>query len=277
MFTSCMGTLPREPVLTHKILFKESISVTEKFLMENYRNASQITEECNRRFGMNMEAINTPGTGVTKFNNKEDFDEKVHNIFVNVHKPGLRAIIVNDVDEAKHIKRQYLLYQDKIHDMTVGHFDFHRTRWNLLTVEQVKGLEFCTVIAISGRMTPNKKYITFTRALDELFIYDLPLDIEQSIIIESSKDDKKPKKKTDNKIRTKEDKKAPAIIDYSKSEVRKYFENKGLEINDMRAKGGALWVIGEQSKIKQSVDEACEKFGISGSYSSGKATGFRAG
>lgn len=257
--------------------FSESISVDEKFLMENYRNASQITEECNRRFGMKMEAINTPGSGVIKLNSKEDFDTKVHNIFVNVHKPGIRAIIVNDVEEAKQIKAQYSVYQDKIHDMTAGHFDFHRTRWNLLTVEQAKGLEFGTVIAISGRMTPNKKYIAFTRALDELFIYDLPLDIEQEILVKSIKESEKPDKKEDNKVRVKEKKKAPIIIDYSKSEVRKYFESKGLEINDMRARGGAFWVIGEQAKIKQFVDEACEKFGISGSYSSGKATGFRPG
>lgn len=161
--------------------------------------------------------------------------------------------------------------------MTAGHFDFHRTRWNLLTVEQAKGLEFGTVIAISGRMTPNKKYIAFTRALDELFIYDLPLDIDQTMIEEPVKDDKRTEKKEDNKVRIKEEKKAPAIIDYSKSEVRRYFESKGLEINDMRARGGAFWVIGEQAKIKQFVDEACEKFGISGSYSSGKATGFRPG
>lgn len=257
--------------------FSESIDVNEKFLMENYRNASQITEECNRRFGMKMEAINTPGSGVIKLASKEEFDTKVHSIFVNVHKPGIRAIIVNDADEAKQIKVQYSVFQDKIHDMTAGHFDFHRTRWNLLTVEQAKGLEFGTVIAISGRMTPNKKYIAFTRALDELFIYDLPLDIDQTMFIEPAKDDKKPEKKEENKVRVKEEKKAPAIIDYSKSEVRKYFESKGLEINDMRARGGAFWVIGEQAKIKQFVDEACEKFGISGSYSSGKATGFRPG
>lgn len=257
--------------------FNESISVEEKYLMENYRNASQITEECNRRFSMKMVAINTPGSGVVKLESAEAFEDKMHRIMINVHKPGIRAIIVNDVEEAKQIKNKYIAYQDKIHDMTAGHFDFHRTRWNLLTVEQAKGLEFGTVIAISGRMTPNKKYIALTRALDELFIYDLPLEIEQIKTTELIKEDKKAENKQENRTRVKEEKKTPAIIDYSKSEVRKYFESKGLEINDMRARGGAFWVIGEQAKIKQFVDEACEKFGISGSYSSGKATGFRPG
>lgn len=258
--------------------FSESVSVDEKFLMENYRNASQITEECNKRFGMKMEAINTPGSGVVKLTSKEDFDAKIHSIFVNVHKPGIRAIIVNDFEEAKQIKAQYSVYKNKIHDMTAGHFDFHRTRWNLMTVEQAKGLEFGTVIAISGRMTPNRKYITFTRALDELFIYDLSLDIEQEVLEVPQKENEKlekKEKKEKKKARVKEKKNSPAKVDYSNSEVRKYFESKGLETIDMREKGGALWIVGEQAKIKQIVDEACEKFGISGSYSSGKSTGFR--
>jgi len=257
--------------------FSESISVSEKCLMENYRNASQITEECNRRFGMKMEAINTSGSGVTQFYDNEEFEEKIHSIFINVHKPGIRAIVVDNADEAKQIMSQYAVYQDKIHDMTVEHFDLHRTRWNLLTVEQARGLEFRTVIAISGRMTPNKKYIAFTRALDELFIYDLPLKIDPGILVGPAKEEKKPEKKSDEKVREKNEKRTPTAVDYSKSEVRKYFEGKGLEVNDMRAGGGAFWVIGEQAKIKQFVDEACEKFGISGSYSSCKAIGFRPG
>lgn len=257
--------------------FCASISTTEQLLMENYRNASQITEECNRRFGMNMKAINTPGSGVTKFNNYEEFDVRVKQLFINVHKPGIRAIIVNDINEAKQIRYHYSAYQDKIHDMTNGHYDFHRTRWNLLTVEQAKGLEFGTVIAVSGNMTPNRKYITFTRALDELFIYDLPLAIEVMPGDEEQNTKTIMEAKAERVPKEKKEKKASTIIDYSQSEVRKYFESKGLEVNDMRSKGGVLWVIGEQEKIKQYVDEACEKFSITGSYSSGKATGFRPG
>lgn len=257
--------------------FNEAISGQEQFLMENYRNASQITEECNRRFGMEMEAINTPGSGVDVIRDEDEFYDKLHDLFVNVQKPGIRAIVVNDITEAKTLLSKYAVYQNKIHDMTGGHYDFHRTRWNLMTVEQAKGLEFGTVIAISGRMTPNKKYIAFTRALDELYIYDELFEISEEILVEPSKNTlqlDKPKRKEE---KPKKEKKAPAIVDYSQSEVRKYFESKGVEVNDMRAKGGAFWIIGEQAKIKQFVDEACEKFGISGSYSLGKPTGFRAG
>lgn len=257
--------------------FQESINATENLLMENYRNASQITEECNRRFGMEMKAINTPGSGVFIFSDSEEFDKKLRNILLKVQKSGICAIVVNDEFEAKQLLSRYVKYQDKIHDLTEENFDIHRTRWNLLTVEQSKGLEFGSVIAISGRMTPNRKYIAFTRALDELFIYDLPLPIEQKFFEELEKEEKSQEKGMKSKVKEAGERKVPVQIDYSKSEVRKYFESKGLEVYDMRPKGGVLWIVGEQAEIKQYVDEACEKFAISGVYSSSKAIGFRPG
>ena len=95
--------------------FYESVNVEEKLLMENYRNASQITEECNKRFNMKMQAINTPGSGVTVIANEKEFSEKIQMLFKNVQKPGLKAIIVNDEQEVHQILSQYVLYQDKIH------------------------------------------------------------------------------------------------------------------------------------------------------------------
>ena len=44
--------------------FREILDFDEYEMQENYRNASQITDFCNRKFGMNMVAINTPGKGV---------------------------------------------------------------------------------------------------------------------------------------------------------------------------------------------------------------------
>ena len=41
-----------------------------------------------------------------------------------------------------------------------------------MMVEQSKGLEFETVFAVTGRMSENEKYITYTRALNELYVYD---------------------------------------------------------------------------------------------------------
>lgn len=56
----------------------------------------------------------------------------------------------------------------------------------------------------------------------------------------------------------------------SKSAVREYFESNGLEVVDNRDQGGRLWVIGEKVAIRNIVNAAIAKFGISGKYAVGK-------
>ena len=61
-------------------------------------------------------------------------------------------------------------------------------------VEQSKGLEFETVFAVTGRMSENEKYITYTRALNELYVYDE--EIKLSVIsIKTGTNEKADKKK----------------------------------------------------------------------------------
>ena len=69
-----------------------------------------------------------------------------------------------------------------------------------MTVEQVKGLEFGTVFALSGRMSQNEKYIAYTRALDELFVFDGLLHIVEKKVssdkkIETPNSVERPKRK----------------------------------------------------------------------------------
>ena len=52
-----------------------------------------------------------------------------------------------------------------------------------------------------------------------------------------------------------------------------YFKSKGLNIIDLRDKGGCLWVLGDKSKIGRFVDEAIRRYHITGGYSSGRSTG----
>lgn len=74
-----------------------------------------------------------------------------------------------------------------------------------MTVEQSKGLEFETVFAVTGRMSENEKYITYTRALNELYVYDE--EIKLSVISiktgTNEKADKKTKEKSSRKKREK--------------------------------------------------------------------------
>ncbi len=144
---------------------------------ENYRNAKQITEYCNQTFGLNMRAINLEGAGVHIIHNQGELNKKLRSVFKKPMNAGLSAIIVKDVKEARTFTVMYEEYHQKIHNITEEISELDTGRWNLMTVDQVKGLEFESVISISGRMSNNERYISYTRALDELYVckYKLPI------------------------------------------------------------------------------------------------------
>ena len=247
-------------------------------MKENYRNASQITEYCNRVFGMEMVAINTPGKGVHELKSESEFlDEMVTQLMDN-QREGLSAILVGDDAEAKYLLAQFSAYERKFHDMTDDDFNIHQTKWNIINIADAKGLEFSTVIVLSGRMSRNEKYVAFTRALDDLYVYSGLIDTGRF------------EKKSTNKIIQFSDAKVKLSVlkkkqpqgfeskhksekikkDYANSEVKKFFEEKGLEVIDARDQGGRLWVIGEKASIRDIINIAISKFGISGKYASSK-------
>lgn len=162
--------------------------------------------------------------------------------------------------------------------MAKGSVELQRTKWNLMTVDQSKGLEFETVFAISGRMSENEKYITYTRALDELYVYDkelkgsvIPVETETT-----EKINKKIKEKGNRKKREKRSTKE-SIDTANNKGLKEFFEKNGLEVVDNRNKSGHLWVIGSKNEIDSIVNEAMEIFGATGSYGSGKVSGFKEG
>lgn len=60
--------------------------------------------------------------------------------------------------------------------------------------------------------------------------------------------------------------------------MAKFFERKGFQTVDMRAKGGAFWVIGKKAELKDVVQEASKLYNLTGAYSNGgRATSFRRG
>lgn len=268
--------------------YKEIVDFDYYEMLENYRNASQITEYCNRVFGMNMNPINTPGKGVHELNTDAEFRDEMITQLMDTQRAGLAAILVNDDAEARRLMDKFSAYETKFHDMTDEELSIHRTRWNIMSIDDAKGLEFSSVIVLSGRMSRNERYIAYTRALDDLYIYPDLLD--------TTGFEKKPrKKKDDEQERTKivaqntekEDsdsgvkavengKSKPkhgaekAEKNYSKSEVREFFESNGMKVVDNRNQGGRLWVIGEKVAIRNVVNTAIAKFRISGKYAFGK-------
>lgn len=157
--------------------YKDIIDFDYYEMLENYRNASQITEYCNRVLNMKMNPINTPGKGVHELNTEADFRAEVITQLMDDQRTGLAAILVSDAAEARSFINKFSLYEQKFHNMTDDEFSLHRTRWNIMSIDDAKGLEFSSVLVISGRMSRNERYIAYTRALDDLYIYSKPLDI----------------------------------------------------------------------------------------------------
>lgn len=243
-----------------------------KYLYENYRNSSQIANYCNQRFGMQMEIINTNGSGVHEINDFSKLKSTIIETLSSDSKIGLGAIIVKNKYEKEWLLDEFPMYANKLFD-TFKERDIHKTKWNIVSIADAKGLEFKSVIAISGSMTENEKYIAYTRALDELTIYDAEIDVSTYIEQEREREREKERK---NQLETSENKKIKeeafetkkSSVDYDSSEVKKYFESNDLKVIDKRNTGGKLWVVGEKADIGKYVSKATEKFNISGKYSS---------
>lgn len=165
----------------------------KEYMWENYRNARQITDYCNNRFMFNMRSINLDGAGVHELKNKGEFETVFAEIFQKAQKVGLSCIIVKNKEEADTLLFKARRHITKINNMTREFVELQGIKWNLMTVEQARGLEFQTVFAITGRMSENEKYITYTRALDELYVYDV--EIELSVMPTNISLDQKVEKK----------------------------------------------------------------------------------
>lgn len=258
--------------------FSNIADFKKESMQENYRNARQITSYCNKRFGLNMRAINSDGTGVHECRTKEEFENAFTRIFQKPQNIGLSCIIVKNQAEAQTLLYKADNFRTRIHNMVSEIIGLQRNKWNLMTAEQAKGLEFETVFALSGRMSENEKYITYTRALDELYVYD-----EEMELIEISPDtvpEKKIEKElNENSARKKRIKRASSETTAEKGSkgLKDFFEKKRLKVIDDRKKSGHLWVLGSKDEINGAVAEAIEIYGVSGSYGSSKISGFKEG
>ena len=217
-----------------------------------------------------MRAINISGAGVHVATNERQFIDTLTEVFQKPLNPGLSGIIVKDAEEAKTFLNQFHQSSQLIQDMTSDVVELDKNKWNLLPIEQAKGLEFSTVIAVSGRMSTNEKYIAYTRALDELYVYDLPITLvhgqrQEPVLVSeagSPSTNKRPRRLNST---------------FADIGVKEFFEAEGLEVLDDRKRTGFLWVFGEKEEIKDYIDRATAKYNISGVYGSSKSTGFRAG
>ena len=135
------------------------------FLNENYRNTLQITDYCNNKFEADVFGIGLSGENVKMLSFKDAITELLH---TKQAMPGCRAAIIyrkglNKVSEVLSDYASVVVF-DQVDSKKIS----------VITVEESKGLEFDAVVVIDSQMTMNEQYISYTRALDNLIITELP-------------------------------------------------------------------------------------------------------
>lgn len=121
----------------------------------NYRNTNQIVDYVSQKLGIEMKPIGLNGTEITYI------DRRSITGYLS-GKSGLKALICSEKNLEKFARKSYNLLGQ------TGKIS--KTKINLMTVYQSKGLEFTAVVVADEDMTENEKYIAYTRALKELAI-----------------------------------------------------------------------------------------------------------
>lgn len=121
----------------------------------NYRNTNQIVEFVATKLGIDMQSIGFDGDAV------EEIEPRgVTKYFAD--KNGLCAVITSESNLEKYARKAYNVLR------VTGRIS--KTKINLMTVYESKGLEFTAVAVSDADMTENEKYIAYTRALKNLAV-----------------------------------------------------------------------------------------------------------
>lgn len=124
-------------------------------LNTNYRNTGKIVKFVADNLGIDMTCIGEDGDDVARVDSRgatgylED-------------KKGLRAVICTENNFRKFVRKSYNIVRE-----TGG---ISKTKINFMTVYESKGLEFSAVCVADGDMSPNEKYVAYTRALKYLAV-----------------------------------------------------------------------------------------------------------
>lgn len=124
-------------------------------LDRNYRNTNQIVSFVAEQLDLHMLPIGFDGPAVTQIDRRG-----IGGFFSD--KNGMKAVIVREEELESYRRKSYNVIRD------TGKLS--RSRINLMTVFESKGLEFTSVVVVPDGMTVNEKYIAYTRALKELAV-----------------------------------------------------------------------------------------------------------
>ena len=132
------------------------------------------------------------------------------------------------------------------------------------TLVQSKRLGIGTIVKID----PVLKHIVVNFGTGEKKIFVVPDCFDKGFLTVLTSTGVNPQDITVDKTQTLKEEKSLSLAEF--------FENAGFEVVDKRNYGGALWVIGTQSELKEIVNEAKRIFGAYGRYSDGgRSVGYR--
>ncbi|MDD6996183.1 MAG: UvrD-helicase domain-containing protein [Candidatus Borkfalkiaceae bacterium] len=126
-------------------------------LNNNYRNTNQIVEYVQNDVQADMRAFGVDGPPVERISAR-----RIASFFAE--KKGLKAVICSEKDKEEYMRKSYWDVGKK------GRVS--RTKVNILTVYESKGLEFSCVAAAVKNMSKAERYIACTRALKDLAIVE---------------------------------------------------------------------------------------------------------
>ena len=126
-------------------------------LNQNYRNTNQIVQYVSNALGLDMQSIGYDGPPVKKITKKG-----INAFFKD--KKGLKAVICSEKCKVEYMRKAYNNLGEK--------GKISRSKINLMTVYESKGLEFTSVVVINEGLSNSEKYIAYTRALNELAVIE---------------------------------------------------------------------------------------------------------
>ncbi len=124
-------------------------------LNQNYRNTNQIVDFVSSTLSLDMQPIGFNGEEVKRINARG-----VNGFFKE--KKGLKAIICAESEKETYMRKSYNDLGEKK--------KVSKSKINVMTVYESKGLEFTSVVVVEKGLSTSELYIAYTRALKELAV-----------------------------------------------------------------------------------------------------------
>ena len=124
-------------------------------LLQNYRNTNQIVDYVSSELSLTMQSIGYDGPKV------ETVTPRGISAFFK-EKKGLKAVICSEITKAEYMRKTY--------NDVGAKGKVSRSKINVMTVYESKGLEFSSVVVVDKGMSKSEKYIAYTRALNALAV-----------------------------------------------------------------------------------------------------------